>query len=55
MPFLTALGNKVSVTELQMYQKVSSLEGQGTIGGGPEDTFGDEEALHSVWKKTKGV
>lgn len=38
-----------------MYQKVSSLEGQGTIGGGPEDTFGDEEALHSVWKKTKGV
>lgn len=28
MPFLTAPGNKVSVTELQMYQKMSSLEGQ---------------------------
>lgn len=42
---------------LGLLKKVPSLEGQGsnTIMGGPEDTFGEEEAPYSVWKKTEGV
>lgn len=42
---------------LGLLKKVPSLEGQGTntIMGGPEVTYGEEETLHSVWEKTKGV
>lgn len=64
MPFLTATEKKAFLAELHTYwslgvlKEVPSLEEQATnaVMGGPEDAFGEEEALQCVEKKTnKGV